>query len=172
MIFLAVAGPTPGSASSCAWVAVLRSTGPAGGAALPEAATAGAAASRASRSTGTQDSRPALLNLKDIVISPFPGHEKRIRTHSNGSIIALPGLLRPPSLCLVWNTFRSSGRVEVQNEAIPTVQTRPRPPGRPRHRAGVVCIRGGPAGGPQGLRDGARRLSRRHVDARRHLPAA
>src|SRR5947209_8417592 len=30
MIFLAVAGPTPGSASSCAWVAVLSSTGPGG----------------------------------------------------------------------------------------------------------------------------------------------
>src|SRR3954451_24517070 len=91
MIFFAVAGPTPGSASSCAWVAVLRSTGPADGAALARAATAGAAASRASMRRVTQDSRPALFNLNDIVISPFPGHDKRIRTHSNRSIIALPG---------------------------------------------------------------------------------
>jgi hypothetical protein len=30
MIFFAVAAPTPGSASSCDWVAVLSSTGPAG----------------------------------------------------------------------------------------------------------------------------------------------
>src|SRR3954464_1245342 len=92
MIFFAVAGPTPGSASSCAWVAVLRSTGPAGAAALAGAAAAGATASRASRSTVTQDSRPALFHRKDIVGSPFPGREQRRRTHFNRSIIAPAGL--------------------------------------------------------------------------------
>src|SRR3982751_998193 len=126
MIFFAVAGPTPGSASSCAWVAVLRSTGPAGGAALPEAATAGAAASRASSSTVTQDSRPALFNLKDIVISPFPGHEKRIRTHSNGSIIALPGLLRPPPFlsCLECFSQLRGARTSTDGHGLPRTSVR------------------------------------------------
>src|SRR5436305_870743 len=147
MIFFAVAGPTPGSASSCAWVAVLRSTGPAGAAALAEAATAGAAASRANMSTVTQDSRPALFHLKDIVISPFPGHEKRIRTHSNSSIIALPGLPRPPISSLSGTLFADLSGLEVQDEAIHPVQARPRPPGRPRGRAGDAGLRGGPGGG-------------------------
>src|SRR5262249_45984929 len=43
IIFFAVASPIPGSASSCAWVAVLRSTGPVGAAVfvLVDAAIAG-----------------------------------------------------------------------------------------------------------------------------------
>src|SRR5690242_8031767 len=44
MIFFAVAAPTPGSASNCAWVAWLRSTGPALDAGADAFAARGAAA--------------------------------------------------------------------------------------------------------------------------------
>src|SRR5689334_17294922 len=87
MIFFAVAGPTPGSASSCAWVAVLRSTGPAGAAALAGAAATGATARRTRTNAVTQDSKPALFNLENIANSPFPGRQERRRTHFNPSII-------------------------------------------------------------------------------------
>ena len=51
MIFFAVAAPTPGRSSSCFWVAVLRSTGPAAGAAavLDAALAANAGTARRAR---------------------------------------------------------------------------------------------------------------------------
>jgi hypothetical protein len=74
MIFFAVAAPTPGSASSCDWVAVLRSTG-----AVAEVGTAVvvdlavdflAAAGEAVRRTRTRavarERKPALLDLESM----------------------------------------------------------------------------------------------------------
>src|SRR4051812_25456784 len=64
MIFFAVATPTLGRASNCAWVAVLRSTGPAAAAAvLALAAAAPAGRARASSADrASNDIVRALLN--------------------------------------------------------------------------------------------------------------
>ena len=85
MIFFAVAVPTPGSATSCASVPVLRSTGPAAGAALAAAlrvlagAAGAAGAVGAAGAAGAPAEAPLTVTSGEIlaiVLAETPARER------------------------------------------------------------------------------------------------